>query len=89
PYPAACRPQAWAAGAVLALLRAVLGLAADVPAGSLRVAPDPAFAALFPLDVRGLRVAGHRLDVTVGADGRAIVTTDAPLTISGPVSAEV
>lgn len=31
PYPVACRPQAWAAGAMLQVLQAVLGLVADGP----------------------------------------------------------
>jgi glycogen debranching enzyme len=80
-YPAACHPQAWAAASVLVLLRAILGLAADVPAGVLTVRPDPAFGALFPLEVDGLRVAGHRVDVAVDAGGRADVVTDAPLRV--------
>jgi glycogen debranching enzyme len=80
-YPAACRPQAWAAGAGLVVLRTALGLRADVPAGSVEVRPDPAFAALFPLSVRGLRVGSHELHVRVDADGRPTVETDAPLTV--------
>ncbi|WP_199521651.1 amylo-alpha-1,6-glucosidase [Jiangella anatolica] len=80
-YPAACRPQAWSAATVIALLQAALGLTADVPAGVLRVAPDPAFAAWFPLRVEGLRVAGQPLAVAVGADGRADVRTTAALTV--------
>jgi glycogen debranching enzyme len=35
PYPVACRPQAWAAGAMLHVLQAVLGLAADASEGKL------------------------------------------------------
>lgn len=80
-YPAACRPQAWSAATVLALLQAALGLTADVPGGRLRVAPDPAFAGWFPLRVEGLRVAGHPLTVAVDAEGRADVSTSAPLTV--------
>ncbi len=80
-YPAACRPQAWSAAAALVLVRAALGLRVDVPAGTLTVTPDPTFAGLYPLEVRGLRVAGHRLDITVRADGRADVVTDAPLRV--------
>lgn len=80
-YPAACRPQAWSAAAVIALLQTALGLTADVPAGTLRVAPDPAFAGWFPLRVEGLRVAGHPLSVSVDAAGRADVRTSAPLTV--------
>ncbi len=80
-YPAACRPQAWSAATVIALLQAGLGLTADVPAGTLRVAPDPAFAAWFPLRVEGLRVAGHPLAVAVDAAGNADVHTSAPLRV--------
>jgi glycogen debranching enzyme len=41
PYPAACRPQAWAAAAAGALIQALLGLDADVPSGRVTVAPPP------------------------------------------------
>ena len=80
-YPAACRPQAWAAAAPLALLSAALGLVADVPAGTLRVRPDPAFASLFPLRARGLRVMGRPLSIDVDGSGAVAVETDAPLAI--------
>ncbi len=80
-YPASCRPQAWAAGAALVVVRAALGLHADVPAGTLAVRPDAGFAALFPLTVTGLRVGEHRLDVHVDASGQASVETDAPLAV--------
>jgi hypothetical protein len=39
PYPAACRPQAWSAAAAGALVQALLGLDADVPAGAVRIDP--------------------------------------------------
>jgi glycogen debranching enzyme len=81
-YPAACRPQAWSAAGAIALVQAALGLSADVPAGELRVAPEPGFADWFPMRVTGLSVAGHDLAVEVDADGRARVTTGAPLRCS-------
>jgi glycogen debranching enzyme len=41
PYPVACVPQAWAAGAPFSLLQTMLGLRADAPAGTLElVAPE-------------------------------------------------
>jgi hypothetical protein len=80
-YPAACRPQAWSAAAALVLVRAALGLRADVPAGTLTVAPHPTFATLYPLAVSGLRIAGHPLDIAVDGEGRAHVTTSAPLAV--------
>ena len=73
PYPAACRPQAWSAAAAVAILEAMLGLDADVPAGRLRVAP-PAGTPLGSIEVRGLRVAGQPFGVAVGRDGTVEVT---------------
>lgn len=72
PYPAACRPQAWAAAAGPLLVRALLGLEADLPArrASLNpIAPSP----VGGYEVAGLRIAGGSLDVRVDADGRAEV----------------
>ena len=70
PYPASCRPHAWAAAASVAVLTAVVGLRPDVPGGRLGLAPL-AGTPLGPLRVRGLRVAGRALDVEVRADGTA------------------
>ncbi|MCT2586308.1 glycogen debranching N-terminal domain-containing protein [Actinophytocola gossypii] len=80
-YPAACRPQAWSAASAFVLVRAALGLTADVPAGRLTVAPSPAFAAWFPLRVEGLSVGGHALTVEVDRDGRATVASSGPLEV--------
>lgn len=75
PYPASCRPQAWAAAASVLVLQAGLGLTADVPGGTVTVAP--AFAREYgPLSVKGLRVGGGRLDVTVTGEG--VVEVSAP-----------
>lgn len=73
PYPAACRPQAWSAAAAVAILHAAIGLYPDVPGGKavLRPLPSAPFGAL---SVRGLRVAGSSVDVTVDASGTAHVT---------------
>ncbi|WP_335936215.1 amylo-alpha-1,6-glucosidase [Streptomyces sp. PTD5-9] len=72
PYPASCRPQAWAAASSVLVLQSVLGLSADVPGGTVTVAPG--FAEAYrPLKVQGLEVAGGRLDVSVDADGTAHV----------------
>lgn len=70
PYPASCRPQAWAAASSVMILQSVLGLSADVPGGTLTVAPG--FAEAYrPLKVEGLDIAGRRLDISVDADGTA------------------
>ncbi|MEU9622454.1 glycogen debranching N-terminal domain-containing protein [Streptomyces sp. NPDC088251] len=72
PYPASCRPQAWAAASSVMVLQSVLGLSADVPGGTLTVAPG--FAEAYrPLKVEGLDIAGGRLDISVDADGTAHV----------------
>ncbi|MGW0961334.1 amylo-alpha-1,6-glucosidase [Streptomyces gelaticus] len=72
PYPASCRPQAWAAASSVMVLQSVLGLSADVPGGTLTVAPG--FAEAYrPLKVEGFDIAGERLDITVDADGTAHV----------------
>jgi glycogen debranching enzyme len=80
PYPASCRPQAWSAAASVLMLRSVLGLEADVPNGTLSVAPLAARGYL-PLRVEGLRVAGHPLSVAVDATGEVHVETTAGLSV--------
>jgi len=68
PYPASCRPQAWAAGAAVHLLAAVLGIEPDVPAGRLTLRPSGlAEGRLDGLHVTGLRIAGGTLSVRVDA----------------------
>ena len=79
PYPASCRPQAWSAASAVVLLQAMLGLAVDVPAGKVTVAPAPGTGALA---VDGLRVAGADLDIAVDAAGRVLsVRTDAAVQV--------
>lgn len=77
PYPVACRPQAWAAGAPLLLLRAVLGLQPDVPNGRLVVAPmwpPPVRAA----EVAGLPLAGRSVSIRVDAERGVEVEVEGP-----------
>ncbi len=74
-YPAACRPQAWAATSSVAILQALLGLRPNVPDGELVVAPlTPAVVGR--VTARGLRLGGRDLSVSVGVDGT--VQVDAP-----------
>lgn len=61
-YPAASRPQAWAAAAPLLLLRAWLGLEVDVPHGRLWLSPAPP-EGIERLALRGLAIGGSRVDV--------------------------
>jgi glycogen debranching enzyme len=76
-YPAACRPQAWSAGAALVVLTATLGLTPDLPAGRLTLRPMRP-SPVGGLTVRGLRLAGRPLDVRLTAAGDAEVLTAAP-----------
>jgi glycogen debranching enzyme len=72
PYPASCRPQAWAAASAVAMVTVALGLSADVPSRSVTVRP----AASLPfgaMTVRGVRVGSARLTVIVDAAGRVEV----------------
>jgi glycogen debranching enzyme len=73
PYPAACRPQAWAAAAAVSLLQVAAGLYPDVPAGRVRLDPL-AGPALGAVSVRGFRIAGTPVDVAVDSGGRAVVS---------------
>jgi N-terminal domain of (some) glycogen debranching enzymes/Mannosylglycerate hydrolase MGH1-like glycoside hydrolase domain len=74
PYPASCRPQAWAAAAAGVLVQALLGLEVDVPAGTVRVEPPPrAGGAGARLHVDGLVAGGETFSAGVGADGRGYV----------------
>ncbi|WP_089021678.1 amylo-alpha-1,6-glucosidase [Micromonospora coriariae] len=73
PYPAACRPQAWAAASAVLLLQAATGLYPDVPGGTVRLAPL-AGAELGALTVSGFRLAGTSVDISVGRTGHPIIT---------------
>jgi glycogen debranching enzyme len=70
PYPAACRPQAWSAAASILVLQSLTGLYPDVPAGQVHLNPVTAN----PLEVRGLKIAGHSVAVVVTAAGTATIT---------------
>jgi hypothetical protein len=65
-YPAACRPQAWAAAAPLACLAAVAGL--HVVDGAL-THPARTSTRLGPFDLHGLRVGNQPFTVSVAFDG--------------------
>jgi glycogen debranching enzyme len=80
-YPASCRPQAWSAAAAVALVTAALGLRPDVPGGTLGVRPVAAFRSWFPLEIGGLRLAGHPLRINVDAAGRPAAETTAPVVV--------
>jgi glycogen debranching enzyme len=72
PYPVACAPQAWAAGAVFMLLQACLGVDIEAPRRRIRlvrpVLPDN----LDRVTIRGLRVLDAWVDLVVQRQGRHV-----------------
>ncbi|MGL5928442.1 MAG: glycogen debranching N-terminal domain-containing protein [Dermatophilaceae bacterium] len=76
PYPASCRPQAWAAASVGAVVSVLLGIRADAPRGVVHLDPLPS-APFGALRVDGLRVGEARLAVTVDSAGQ-VVDVEAP-----------
>ncbi|MFJ9770568.1 glycogen debranching N-terminal domain-containing protein [Kitasatospora sp. NPDC101157] len=75
PYPASCRPQAWAAASSVLVLQSLLGLAADAPNRRLRVR-DRVPAGYESLRIDGLTVAG--LPIEVETDHAGAVRLRAP-----------
>jgi glycogen debranching enzyme len=62
-YPVACRPQAWATGAALLLVRSYGGISADAPANTLFIQRPTLPFWLTRQDVIGMRVGDTRLDL--------------------------
>jgi glycogen debranching enzyme len=63
-YPVACRPQAWAAGTPLLMLRSYGGITADAPNGVLYIHRPSLPAWLDQIEVLGMRVGEARVDLT-------------------------
>ncbi|MBW3663411.1 MAG: amylo-alpha-1,6-glucosidase [Actinobacteria bacterium] len=73
PYPTACRPQAWAAGGALLLVRSLLGAEADVPHARLTLRPlSPA--PFERLELTGVEIGGGTVDISV-RNGEVTVDT--------------
>jgi glycogen debranching enzyme len=74
PYPVACAPQAWAAGAIPYLLMSGLGLSPDGTDRRLRVIRPSLPRWLDRVDIEGLRVIGANVDLRFerGAAGVAL-----------------
>ncbi|GAA1967192.1 glycogen debranching N-terminal domain-containing protein [Terrabacter lapilli] len=72
PYPASCRPQAWAAASAVAMLTVALGITVDAPARRVTVRPSSPqpFGAL---TVTGLRIGDATVSVAVDASGEVTV----------------
>ena len=77
PYPVACQPQAWAAGAIPYLVTGALGLVPDALHKRLRIRRPLLPRWLNRVEVRGLRIAGARVDLVferAGAAGSVALT---------------
>ena len=87
-YPVACRPQAWAAGAIPFLVITCLGLQADAFAQRLRIVQPVLPEFLQRLTVRRLRVGAACADIqfTRAADGAVAVEV---LQVKGPLTVTV
>ncbi|HEX2069989.1 MAG TPA: glycogen debranching N-terminal domain-containing protein, partial [Actinomycetota bacterium] len=76
-YPVACRPQAWATGAPLLMIRSYGGFTADAPAGRLYVVRPQLPAWLDRVEILGMRVGSARVDLSFSArDG--VTATQVP-----------
>lgn len=72
PYPVACSPQAWAAGAPLMLLQAMLGLAVDTPRCRLRLTHPALPEGIDWIRLRDLRLGETTLDLRVARTPRGV-----------------
>jgi glycogen debranching enzyme len=68
-YPVACRPQAWASGAPLLMMRSYGGITADAPAGTLYIHRPALPSWLDQIEVVGMRVGPARVDLTFTRTG--------------------
>ncbi len=83
PYPTSCSPQAWAAAAPIHLLRTLLRLHPDVPAGTVSVAPALPWRYL-PMSLDHLSLAGARVSLSVGYEGFTLAPLPEGLALSRP-----
>jgi glycogen debranching enzyme len=74
-YPAACHPQAWAAGSIPSLLCSLLGLRPNAFEHKLEIRQPMLPDSVNSLDITGLRIGDSTVNVHYGraSDGRAVV----------------
>ncbi|MET0771010.1 MAG: glycogen debranching N-terminal domain-containing protein [Solirubrobacteraceae bacterium] len=85
PYPVACQPQAWAAGAIPFLVTGALGLVPDALERRLRIRRPSLPRWLSRVDVRGLRIAGATVDLRFERTGAGGPVALADVRIEGDV----
>ncbi len=76
-YPVACRPQAWASGAPLLMLRSYGGLSADAAHGRLYIERPKLPSWLERVEIQGMRVGSARLDL-VFTNNDGVTATEVP-----------
>jgi glycogen debranching enzyme len=77
PYPVACQPQAWAAGAIPFMLKWGLGLSPDALAKRLRIIRPSLPRWLERVEVTGLEIGKARIDLRFERAGDQVTLTDA------------
>ena len=85
PYPVACQPQAWAAGAIPYLVTGGLGLVPDALTGRLRIRRPSLPRWLNRVEVRGLRIADSTVDLRFERTGAGGPVALADVRIKGDV----
>lgn len=68
-HPVACAPQAWAAGSVLLLLQAILGLDVDAIGGRVVLTRPRLPIELREIRIHDLEIGGGTLDFAVSQEG--------------------
>ena len=76
-YPVACRPQAWASGAPLLMIRSYGGFAADAPNGKLYIDRPALPSWLQRIEILGMRVGDARIDL-VFSNNDGVTATEIP-----------
>ena len=76
-YPVACRPQAWASGAPLLMVRSYGGFAADAPNGKLYIDRPALPSWLQRIEILGMRVGDARIDL-VFSNNDGVTATEIP-----------
>jgi glycogen debranching enzyme len=77
PYPVACKPQAWAAGAIPYMMTSGLGLHAEGLDRRLLVRRPSLPQWVDRVEVEGLRVAGSSIDLVFEREGEGVALADA------------
>jgi glycogen debranching enzyme len=89
-YPAACTPQAWAAGTLPSMLQSMLGLQPDAAAGTLRIVRPILPDWLGTATVRGLRVGPAIVDLgfqrTAAGTRVTVLRQEGSITVHLPAS---